>query len=53
MRELKVGERVTLDNFESNVCTGCYFEGSGTCPDGYCVYERSDDKSDIFKEVKE
>lgn len=54
MKELKVGERITLEIVESPSCTGCYFfEGSGTCPDGCCAYERSDGNWIIFKEVKE
>ena len=53
MKELKVGERITLEVVESSLCTGCYFENRGTCPDGCSPYERSDDKSVIFKEVKE
>lgn len=53
MKELKVGERVTLEVVESPSCAWCYFEGSGTCPDECCDYERSDNKSVIFKEVKE
>ena len=53
MKELKVGERITLEVAESYLCTGCYFENRGTCPDGCSPYERSDNKHVIFKEVKE
>lgn len=53
MKEPKVGERITLEVVESPSCTGCYFEGSSTCPDGCCAYERSDGNWIIFKEVKE
>lgn len=52
MNELKVGERITLEVIESPLCTGCYFEGSGTCPNGCCSFERSDGKGVIFKEIK-
>lgn len=52
MKELKVGERITLEVVESSLCTGCYFENRGTCSDGCSPYERSDDKSVIFKDVK-
>ena len=52
MKELKVGERITLEVIESPLCTGCYFENSGTCLNGCCSYERSDGKGVIFKEIK-
>lgn len=52
MNELKVGERITLEVIESPLCTGCYFEGSGTCPYACCSFERTDGKGVIFKEVK-
>lgn len=52
MKELKVGERITLEVVERPLCTGCYFEDSGTCPNGCCSYERSDGKGVIFKEIK-
>lgn len=42
MKELKVGERITLEVVEDFGCIGCYFENRGTCPDGYCDYEHSD-----------
>lgn len=53
MKELKVGERITLEVVESPVCTGCYFENSNNCPYGCCSYERPEGKGVIFKEVKE
>ena len=53
MKELKVGERITFEVIESSLCTGCYFENKKTYPDGYYPYERSDNKSVIFKQVKE
>ena len=52
MKELKVGESITLEVVENPVCTGCYFEDSGTCPYGCCSFERTDGKGVIFKEVK-
>ena len=52
MKELKVGDRISLEAVESPVCTGCYFENSGTCPNGCCSFERIDGKGIIFKEVK-
>lgn len=52
MKELKVGERITLEVIESPLCIGCYFEGSGTSPNGCCSFERSDGKGVIFKEIK-
>lgn len=48
----KVGERITLEAVESDVCTGCYFEDKGDCPSGCCPFERLDNKHVIFKEVK-
>jgi hypothetical protein len=53
MKELKVGERITLEVVESPSCTGCYFENSDNCPGECCAYERSDGNWIIFKEVKE
>ena len=66
MKELKVGERITLEVIEQNVCNGCddcLFGHDGTChnptvngwADGFdCEQEnRSDGKNIIFKEVKE
>ena len=53
MKELKVGERITLEVVESSLCTGCYFENWGTCPNGCSPYERSDDKSVIYKLIEE
>ena len=52
MNELKVGERITLEVIESPLCTGCYFEGSGTCPYACCSFERTDGKGVIFKKQK-
>ena len=66
MKELKVGERITLEVIEQNVCNGCddcFFGYDDIChnptlngwADGfYCEPEnRSDGKSIIFQEVKE
>ena len=66
MKELKVGERVTLEAIEKDVCNGCdgcFFCHDDTCynptyndwADGFqCESEdRSDGKRIIFKEVKE
>ena len=54
MKELKVGERITLEVVESPLCTGCYFADAakGNCPSGCCSYERPDGKGVIFKEIK-
>ena len=66
MKEIKVGERVTLEVIEQNVsngCDGCFFGHDDTCynptyngwADGFdCAPEnRSDGKSVIFKQVKQ
>lgn len=66
MEELKVGEKVTLEAIEQDVCNGCddcFFGYDDTCynptyngwDDGFlCEHEeRSDGKHVIFKEVKE
>lgn len=53
MKELKVGDRITLEVVESPLCTGCYFADKNSCPLGCTVYERPDGKNVIFKEVKE
>ena len=66
MKELKVGERVTLEVIEQNVCNGCdasffgydnicYNPTYNGCDDGFQCKpkERSDGKNVIFKEVKE
>lgn len=53
MKELKVGERLTLEVVESPVCTGCYFADMDFCPHRCVVQERSDGKNIIFKKVKE
>ena len=66
MAELKVGERVTLEVIEKNVCYGCddcFFGYDDICynptyngwGDGFQCEpkERSDGKNVIFKEVKE
>lgn len=59
MEELKVGEKVTLEAIEQDVCNGCddtcynpTYNGWG---DGFLCEpeERSDGKHVIFKEVKE
>ena len=52
MKELKVGERITLEVVEGFGCTGCYFENSVICPYRCRCYERIDGKGIIFKEVK-
>lgn len=52
MKELKVGERITLEVVEGFGCTGCYFENSVICPYRCRCYERPDGKDVIFKEVK-
>lgn len=54
MKELKVGERITLEAVEQYGCRGCFFEDNPVCIkfaccEGVC----SDGKSVIFKEVKE
>ena len=64
MKELKVGERVTItlevvESIKSKVCEGCFFDGRNCCCVAIslgmeCVPKyRSDNKSVIFKEVKE
>ena len=66
MKELKVGEKVTLEAIEWDVCDGCddcFFGYDDTCynptyngwGDGFLCEpeERSDGKHVIFKEVKE
>lgn len=52
MKELKVGERITLEVVEGFGCTGCYFENSVICPYRCRCYERPDGKDVIFKEVQ-
>ena len=57
MKELKVGERITLEVIEQNVCNGCddcFFDDNPVCIKfACCEGVRSDGKSVIFKEVKE
>lgn len=57
MKELKVGERVTitLEVVEKPSCYGCFFFGkcNGDGRVKCSIQDRSDDKSVIFKEVKE
>lgn len=58
MKELKVGERITLEVVESDVCSGCFFENKeDMCNANFelpCSSKmRSDHKNVIFKEVKE
>ena len=54
MKELKVGERITLEAVEQNGCRGCFFEDNPVCIKfACCEGVRSDGKSVIFKEVKE
>ena len=65
MKELKVGERVTLEVIEHNVCNGfddcffgyddiCYNTPYNGCGDGFQCEpkERSDGKNVIFKQIK-
>lgn len=59
MKEIKVGERVTLEVTETDKesCKGCFFESKGAC-EVWRKYpcaskQRSDRKNVIFKEVKE
>lgn len=57
MKELKVGERITLEVVESNGCKGCFFniqeEGYPCMSEYKCgKHNRSDSKDVIFKEVK-
>lgn len=54
MKELKVGERVTLEVVESDVCAGCFFENKeDMCNANFelpCGSKmRSDHKNVIFK----
>lgn len=58
MKELKVGEKITLEVIESSVCANCFFENK----EDMCNADielpcsskiRSDHKNVIFKEVKE
>ena len=56
MKELKVGERVTLEVIKQNSCNGCFFDQGENIP---CTYNykcarctRSDHKNVIFKQVK-
>lgn len=59
MKELKVGERVTLEVTETDKesCKGCFFDSKKFCEvwQQYpcSIKERSDHKNVIFKEVKE
>ena len=58
MKELKVGERVTITLEAVKGCDGCFFDGNGGCVaislGMECVPKyRSDHKNIIFKEVKE
>ena len=60
MKELKVGERVTLEVTEADKesCKGCFFDSKKFCEVWQQYYpcsikERSDHKNVIFKEVKE
>lgn len=59
MKELKVGERVTIEVVETETatCTGCFFDSKNIC-NVWLKYpcaavKRSDHKYVIFKEVKE
>ena len=52
MKELKIGERITLEAVESPTCEGCCFTDLDFCPQGCVAKERSDGKNIIFKEVK-
>ena len=54
MKEIKVGERITLEAVEQYGCRGCFFEDNPVCIKfACCEGVRSDGKSVIFKEVKE
>lgn len=55
MKELKVGEKITLEVVESNECEECFFYTNNTCHSRIkCIdVERSDNKDVVFKEVKE
>lgn len=53
MKELKVGERVTIEVVETATCTGCFFDSKNICNIGLKCANRSDGKFVIFKEVKE
>lgn len=58
MKEIKVGERVTIEAVEQEGCEGCFFDRMGKyigkCFEIPCSNEeRSDHKDVIFKEVKE
>lgn len=56
MKELKVGERITLEVVEKKgSCEGCFFYSIFNCPAILkCTkFARSDRKDVIFKEVKE
>ena len=59
MKELKVGERITLEvaNADEYHCKGCNFNNGKSCREWrehylYSINERSDHKNVIFKEVK-
>ena len=59
MKELKVGERITLEAVEQYGCRGCFFDGRNGCFVAIslgmeCIPKyRSDHKNVIFKEIKE
>lgn len=55
MKELKVGERVTIEVVETETatCIGCFFDSKNICNVGLKCANRSDGKYVIFKEVKE
>lgn len=55
MKELKVGERATIEVVETETatCTGCFFDSKNICNIGQKCANRSDGKFVIFKEVKE
>ena len=60
MKELKVGERVTLEvtEIDKESCKGCFFDRDGGCVAISLGMEcspkyRSDGKNIIYKEVKE
>lgn len=56
MKELKIGERVTLEITESEACADCFFFNlyPDVCPilDVCGKDSRSDGKNVIFKEIK-
>lgn len=53
MKELKVGERITLEAVEQYGCRGCFFEDNPVCIKfACCEGVRSDGKSVILKKLR-